>query len=275
MTYKDLLVHVDNGKASPARVAAAIELARGFEAHLTGLYVQPRMAIPVYAEMHIPADILDQQEREAEARAQAAELQFRAALEQAGLPGEWRHSRGFTDRQLSLQARGADLVVLGQAEDDGLMSLDMAVDDHVLMGCGRPVLFVPCVGVSGSVGRRVMVAWDASREAARAVNDALPLLRRAEWVEVITVNPPGDPDDLPPATDICLHLARHGVRAEAAGARARDVEVGDVLLSRVADRGADLLVAGAYGHSRLRETVLGGVTRHLLAHMTVPVLMSH
>ena len=127
-------------------------------------------------------------------------------------------------------------------------------------------------------GKRVLVAWDSSREAARAVNDSLPLLARADAVHVVSINPrghkPGELDRLPGA-DICLQLARHGVKAEAQHLVATDIEVGDLLLSRAADMGADLLVMGAYGHSRWREIVLGGATRQILGEMTVPVIMSH
>ena len=122
-----------------------------------------------------------------------------------------------------------------------------------------------------------MVAWDASRLATRAVNDALPILRKASKVHLLAINPEGGREghgDVPGA-DIGLHLARHGVKAEASSIHAEDLEAGDALLSRAADFGADLIVMGAYGHSRWRELVLGGVTRHLLNHMTAPVFMSH
>jgi nucleotide-binding universal stress UspA family protein len=127
------------------------------------------------------------------------------------------------------------------------------------------------------MGRNVLVAWNGSREATRAVNDALPILERAEKVTVLAVNPRkggGDHGDIPSA-DIALHLARHGVKAEASQTVSNELEVGDTILSRLADFGSDLVVMGAYGHSRMRELLMGGVTRELLQHMTVPVLLSH
>jgi nucleotide-binding universal stress UspA family protein len=120
----------------------------------------------------------------------------------------------------------------------------------------------------------VLVAWNGSREAARAAHDALPLLQQADQVHVLAINPGADAGDIPTA-EISQHLARHNVRVEASQLVAKDLDVGDVLLSRAADLGSDLIVMGAYGHTRLRETILGGATKHLLAHMTVPVLMSH
>jgi nucleotide-binding universal stress UspA family protein len=136
---------------------------------------------------------------------------------------------------------------------------------------------VPYIGAATPPGKRVIVAWNGGREAARAVNDALPLLVAADQVDVVCVNPGrGEEDDADlPGADLCLHLARHGVKAEAQELVASDIEAGDLLLSRAADSGADLIVMGAYGHARWREVVLGGVTRQLLNQMTVPVFMSH
>src|SRR3954454_13493204 len=146
-----------------------------------------------------------------------------------------------------------------------------------MLSSGRPVLAVPYAGQFERVGERVLVAWNASRESTRAVNDALPLLRGAKVVTILAVNPrqgiEGHGDV--PAADIALHLARHGVKAEAAHTVAKDISEGDALLSYAADIGADLIVAGAYGHSRARELVFGGVTRTLIAEMTAPVLLSH
>ncbi|MDP6786185.1 MAG: universal stress protein [Rhodospirillales bacterium] len=136
---------------------------------------------------------------------------------------------------------------------------------------------VPYVGSYPKIGERVMVAWDASRLASRAVHDALPFLTAAKHVDVLAINPKGGPQghgDIPSA-DICQHLARHGVKVEAQHVYADDIDAGDMLLSQAASRGADLLVMGAYGHSRWRELILGGLTHFVLEHMTMPVMMSH
>ena len=149
----------------------------------------------------------------------------------------------------------------------------------MVLASGRPVLVVPYVGTYPRVGDRVMIAWDASREAARAVADALPLLQAAQQVITLSANPDsgGRSDrhgDLPGA-DIARHLARHGVRVEAQRLSAKEISIADMLLNRIADEGIDLLVMGAYGHARVREIWLGGVTRRLMQHMTVPVFISH
>lgn len=176
---------------------------------------------------------------------------------------------------LILNARHTDLVILGQSKTPAL--LDRHVADHVALGCGRPVLVVPYIGAGSTLGERVFIAWNGRREAVRAIHDALPLLERAKHVTVMAINPRAGAEEHGdvPCADICLHLARHGVEAEAAEVESGDVGVGDMLLSRAADASADLIVMGAYGHSRIRELMLGGVTKHLLEHMTVPVLMSH
>lgn len=274
MAIKDILVHVDDGKPNRARVKAALELARRHEAHLTGLYVIPEYFIPAYAEIHIPVEVLETQQAEARRAAERAEADFRTLADQTDCPVEWRCARGYADSELIAQSRYTDLLVLGQAEETGIMSSAGEMEDHVLLGAARPVLLIPYIGVGNAIGKRVLVAWNDSREAVRAVHDALPLLQKADKVDVVAVNPPRSEGDIPTA-EICRHLARHGVRAEAGQAVADDIDVGDVLLSRVSDQGHDLLVLGAYGHTRLRETVLGGVTRQILAHMTIPVLMSH
>jgi nucleotide-binding universal stress UspA family protein len=149
--------------------------------------------------------------------------------------------------------------------------------DRMILSLGRPVLVIPNVGEYPVIGERIMVAWDGSRFATRAVNDAIPFMSSAKHVSVITVNFECNDErqcELPGA-DICLHLARHGIKAEAGHISAHDSDEGDALLSQAANQGADLLVMGAYGHARWREIVLGGVTRHMLQHMTIPVLMSH
>ncbi|MBM3518925.1 MAG: universal stress protein [Alphaproteobacteria bacterium] len=175
---------------------------------------------------------------------------------------------------VSLHARYADLVLVGQSGGEGeTIDVGPALAEDVVMTCGRPVLTLPFAGHFPSIGKRPLVAWNGTREATRAVHDAMTILAKADLVTVLSVTEP-NPDHLPGA-EICTHLARHGVKAESRHSVAGELGVGDVLLNAVADYGADLLVMGAYGHSRLRELVLGGPSRHLLNVMTCPVLMSH
>ena len=274
MAIKDILVHVDDDKGNAQRLQLAAQLAEKHSAHLTGVYIIPNLIVPMYAEVQIPADILEAQEAEAQKRAEQAEAEFKSIANSVGCASEWHCVRGYAERQLLMHARHTDLVMLGQAEESGLMSVQSDLDDQIILGAGRPVLMIPYISVQSPLGKNILVAWNGSRESVRAVNDALPLLQSADRVDVVAINPGAGEGDIPTA-DICLHLARHGVKAQASQSVAKDIEVGDVLLSRAADMGMDMIVMGAYGHSRLRETVLGGATRHLLAHMTVPVLLSH
>ena len=274
MSLKDILVYVDSTPASSIRIEAALALADTYQAHLTGLYVIPQYFVPSYAEIHIPAAVLEHQESEAKKEAAEAEALFMRLAGHADRSVEWVCERGYTDQLLIARSRYADLVVIGQAEDGGILDPDSELEDQMLLSSARPILIIPYIGLQAPIGQRIMIAWKNTREAVRAVHDALPLLKQADKVEVVMVNPTAEDGDAPTA-DICRHLARHGVNVESAHVVARDLDVGDALLSRVADEGIDLLILGAYGHQRWRETVFGGVTRHLLHHMTVPVLMSH
>ena len=174
-------------------------------------------------------------------------------------------------------ARASDLVIASQTAPDwpGTERLDVA--DRLAIESGRPVMIVPNTGTHERGGDKVLVAWNARREAARAVFDALPILQRAKEVKVVWVNPDSEREraqDIP-AGDICAALARHGVKCEAVEQVQPSGDVGGTLLACAKDWGADLLVMGCYGRTRLREFVFGGASRHVLAHMSIPVLMSH
>jgi nucleotide-binding universal stress UspA family protein len=276
MGFKDLLVHVDNDPACGSRVDVAAAVAAKHGAHLTGLHAMGWPRFPGYVEVELPANFLDEQRRHLEKLASQAEERFHEGARRRGLRGEWRLDAGDIVGTMKLHARYADVTVLGQGRDLGGAPYDLAfLPEELALGVGRPVLVVPRYGTFETVGERVLVAWNGSREATRAVHDALPFLRAATKVTVLSIDPEHDLGPRVPSADIALHLARHGITAEADWTSGLDIAVGDVLLSRAADLGADLIVMGAYGHSRAREMVLGGATRHILQHMTVPVLMSH
>jgi nucleotide-binding universal stress UspA family protein len=275
--YKTILVHYDNGKGAPVRLDIGIELAAAFGAHLACLYALKYEPMPS-AAMEAREILLQAQARQREESLQAARRGYEECLRRNGFEtAEWRASGADALDAVTLHARYADLVVIGQKSPDWSSGVDQDFERSVPIAVGRPVLVVPYAFERRPVGKRVLVAWNASREAARAVNDALPLLRRASHVDVVAFEPgksAGAHGDEPGA-DIGLYLARHGVKVTVSRVDAPDLDVGNQLLSRAFDLSSDLIVMGAWGHSRLRELVLGGVTRTLLESMTVPVLMAH
>ncbi|MDJ0949348.1 MAG: universal stress protein [Alphaproteobacteria bacterium] len=278
MSLKNILVHVDDGAHCAQRVTAAAALAAAHDAHLVGLYVITPPYIPGYMSVQLGPEFYEAQRQRAREAADAAAERFEAQAAKAGVSSEWRLAEGLVAMTLSHHARYADLTVLSQVDTrEAPAGGTNGLPEDVILDAGRPILLIPYAGTFETIGSRVLVAWNASRESARAVNDAMPLLTAAQQVTVMNINPEQSDEedgDLPGA-DLALHLARHGVPAEAAPSFGKDLEVGDILLSRAADLRADLIVMGAYGHSRLRELVLGGASRAILEHMTVPVLMSH
>lgn len=283
MPFKDLLVHLDGSRQGANRLAYAIEWATRDNAHLTGLYTLD--LVPTLAELaRARPGRIEQFETYAQMRAteldraKDVEEQFRQALQRAEIPGEWRFAEGHEAEIVALHARYADLTIVGQVDpaNQGPETRRFIPED-TLLASGRPLVILPYAGKFESIGRRVLVGWKPTREAARALADALPVLEQAETVTVLTINPERGPDAEPgiATADIALHLARHGVHVEARTTIADDIATGDVLLNEVSDCGADFLVIGGYGHARVREAMFGGVTRHILQSMTVPVLMAH
>ena len=275
--YKTLLVPVDERQRSARSIELAGRLAREFDSHVVGLFVQPSTYIPGAAHLEgshkLAEDLRENLVREP---TRLAKAQFDAGVRAAGITtAEWRTAAGDRADELAVHARYADLVILNQTDPHDLDATHFA--SAVLMSLGRPALLLPYVGEFRSVGNDVLVAWSATREAARAVTDALPLLRRARRVVVTAVDAQPSPDGHgeSPGADIAVFLARHGVKAEVAPVASGGADPGTVILSRAHEQGADLIVMGAYGHSRVRQIMLGGATRTVLQSMTVPVLMSH
>ncbi len=275
MTIRNILVQIDRDKRHSARLELAVNLAKRHEAHLVGLfaYASLPMTYP-YPEGFLGIDELLQRYEKA-AREDAgklrAEFEHRAGL--AGLSREWRMEEDGIPPVLATRARYADFVVVSQsAQDSSGSGKSDYLAEEVVVASGAPTIIVPRAGRVDRPLDRVVIAWNGSRESSRAVRDALPILRAVEEAVVFSVNP--DHDHLPGA-EIASHLARHGVKTDVRHTVATDIDVGDAILNAVSDHGADLLVMGAYGHSRLREFVFGGATRHILRHMTVPTLLSH
>lgn len=279
MPFKDLIVVVDSSSASAARIDLAVMLASEHDAHLAGLYILP---LPE-PERDPPRTLVDQliQACIREERQQASETRtiFDAAIQREGVKGEWRTAGGLASVEASTEARYADLIIVGQRDPElGTSTMPPLLPEEVALVAGRPVLVVPRVRTTTTLGKRIVVGWNASREATRAVNDALPFLAGAETVTIAVVNPDHkiiSPHGEEPGADIALHLARHGVRADVERVVADDRSAAATLIAIAAKTGSDLIVTGAYGHSRNRELIFGGVTRDLLRHATIPLFISH
>jgi nucleotide-binding universal stress UspA family protein len=280
MTIRDLLVHTDQTQATQVRLEAALTLAERFGAHVTALYLAAEPFIRSAAGFHLPADVVREYLRHTEAEAEPVFAAARQAAERRGVELETRLETGSLDRLpaiLARIARNADLVVVGEPRPEESGVDETALVEAAFMDTGRPALVVPYVGAQALPPGRVVVAWDGSREAARAVHDALPLLRQAEEVVILIV----DADKLgprfgpQPGVGILAHLGRHGVAARVKAVESGGAAIVGLILVQAAEEKADLLVMGGYGHSRLREMILGGVTRHMLERMSVPVLFAH
>ena len=277
MAIKDILVHMDSAQGCSTQVETAISLAAHHDAHLTGLYTDRNFVPPSYAEIPLPQTVINEMEAGQERNRERIEAHYLKLLSDTDVRGEWRYAEGDPISLMNRHARYADLVVCGQTQTSAASLSEGPVGDHVAMQCGRPVLVVPeSSNCNQRIGQRVYVAWNGSREATRAINDALPLLQEADEVKVVAINVGNSRihGDLPGA-DMALHLARHGVNACAERMDSEQLSVGELLVTSAEDNDVDLIVMGAYGHSRFREFVFGGVTRHVLANLTTPVLLSH
>lgn len=277
MTFKDILVYADGGASTAARLDVAATLAAQHASRLTAIHVAVPPYVPFDLAGSIPGDLVQWQEDYQRDQSAAAAKAVEAARRRNSCAIELLTLRGELGATVLGQSPCADLVVVGQrGTDDGeSLALD-TLPEALILGSGRPVLVVPRDSKAASIGKRVIVAWRATRESARAVHDALPLLTRADWVTVLEVNPPPDSAVAQVGSgDVVDHLRRHGVRVDSAPVSATGIDAGAVVLRRADEHQADLVVAGGYGHSRLREFALGGVTRHLLSNAKMAVLLSH
>jgi nucleotide-binding universal stress UspA family protein len=287
MALKDLLVYVDQSKGAVNRLRLAADLARRHESRLTAIYVRElspaQMQDLSTAELGLgSANAIDRKNQSIQKAIDEIAGQLQATLDEVrieyGLEVEWCCVDGVGSIAVPQHARFADLCMLSQDEAAMDSATGYTFSEQLLFVTGRPVIFVPSHGPFDTLGRHIVVAWNSSRACARAGNDALPLIERAERVTVLTVNAADFVDRygaLPPERMVD-HLSRHGATVE--GIWFKDIptrSIGDVLQAEAHRLGADLLVAGAFGHPKLWEKLMGGVTHDLLARMKLPVLMSY
>ena len=280
MEIRDILVLLDGGASSDVRLEAASRMAERFDASLTGLFVALLPEIPSMVEIHIPEALKRRQIDEIRAHAKSVEGRFWDRVGSRRGSSAWQVEIGtFPDVVASVtgHARFADISIVSRSQEGWRVGLyGSGVAEEIVLSSGAPVLILPEESDIPELGKRILIGWNGSREAARAVHDSMAFLKDAEEVTLLTVE--SDPDQAgfgAEGGDIARHLSHHGIDASVRQSLVSGREVGDVILSRAADTSADLIVMGAYGHSRIRELALGGATRRVMARAKIPVLMSH
>lgn len=279
MTYKTILVHVDESSRCEMRVDIAATLAKQSDAHLIGAAVTGVSRF-IYQDGNLGAadPNLSLHLNYLKERAEASAALFRKRADQLGNTStEVAIVNDEAGGGMGLLARYSDLLIIGQTNrDEPSPSVLPDFPEYLVLNTGRPVLIIPYAGNFSEIGKRPLIAWDASQAATRAVTDALPLLKNADLVQVAIFNVRNDPDahGEQPGADIATYLSRHGVKVEVS-AHKTSTDIGNAILSLAHDLDSDLLVMGGYGHSRFREMIMGGATRTIMESMTIPVLMSH
>ncbi len=279
MPIRTILVALHTVDRADEIIRIGCSLAARHDAHLIGLYVIP--GVRYYASpaaTHAAMDINSEQRSYYETHAEQVKETFEDLVRKENVRSEWRCLQAEGPLMFGLTvAHGmqADLIIAGQTPSDGFDSFEPEFVEHVIMESGRPVLVVPHEGTFTNVGTNALVAWNNTAESARAASDSIPLLQKADQATVVWINADEFEGGNLPGSELAQMLARHEVNVASAPIRTGKSEIGEVLLTKANDVGADLLVSGAYGHSRLREYLFGGVTRYLLDNMTLPILMSH
>lgn len=276
--YKTILVHLPDARRAERLLSFAARLASAHDAHLIGLFVMPAQVLgPAFG---VGRGYLEAGLKAIKSQAEAIQAIFEQTGAGLQIKKEWRFvDPGHKPAQDVVMAhvRTADLVIVSQRDTSWEDSLLLESPEDIVMASGRPTIVVPNTGNVATIGKRITVAWNDRREAARATFDAMPLLQRADNVRLLWINPENeriDEGDLP-TVEIAATLARQGVKVTAAAAHGADSGVGELLLKELKSDNSDMLVMGAFGHTRLREMVFGGATRYIFKNLHVPVLLSH
>ena len=275
MSIVDLLLYVDNNDNNEQTIQTAQQVAENADAHLTGVYVVSPPYIPVYSgiESAISAAAMGELQSRIERRTANTRDSFENLTQSWQSKVTWLEVDGEPEKVIPQFAQNYDLTLISQGNPIEKHDRTKKIIERVALGSGRPVLILPYAGAKPDFGKRILIAWNDSRESTRAVHDALPYLKQAEVVDIAAVNPSKDEDI--PCAEIAEHLSRHGVNVEVESAYAHRQDVGKQLLTLASTFEADMIVMGAYGHLRFTDMVLGGATRYIMEHMSIPVLMSH
>lgn len=284
MNFKTILVHLNHERRAHELIEAAARIARPTSAHVIGLYVMPPVLIPADIVIPISNDMIEEQMKEHRAQAARIEAIFEKQIYGEPFVAEWRIHNGPNTAMSAIangviaEARTVDLVIVSQALSDRDVLTLVDVPERVALESGRPVLVVPGNGPVKQLGDTVAVAWNDTRESARAAFDAMPILTQAKRVRLITVvgrKQSTERTNMIPGSEVAATLARHGINVAVETVADTGGGTGRTLLESLAKDGADVLVMGAYGHSRFREFILGGATRDVLRNMNVPIFMAH
>ena len=294
MPLKDVLVHTDNSGNSKVRLEYATQLAEVHDANLTGLYVaaSPHKNVRSYGQTpnYIVPDLggrslkeynekahalQDEHQEHAKLASERAHSRFEEASTAKKIRHDWIHTEGSMADALTHHARFCDVAIVGQPGPESQRHFGETPTDHLILSVGHPVLIVPNMVNDFTVGKRIMVAWDRSPLATRAVHNSRPFLRNADSVHVLAINLTPEHRENVPGSGICEHLERHDIKASPVHVESDSEALSKVMLSQAKDLDIDLIIMGAYGHSRLREKILGGNTYHLLNYSPIPLLMNH
>lgn len=276
MSLRDIVVLLDQIRETSPATEMAIDLARRTGAHLNGVALAIDPIVPGFIVAPIPVDAFEVARVETLKSARETLARFEAAAAREAVMSESRLAEvlvGGAPEVFTAHCRLTDLIVIGQADPDRPEPMREVLIEAALFEGAAPLLLVPYINYGGLATKKVLIAWDGGRAAARAVHAALPLLPLAAELTVVIVGTP--PREGEPGADVATYLARHGLKVTIETLPAAPSGVADTLLNHVADRNYDLVVMGGYGHSRFREMILGGATRDMLKTMTVPVLMAH
>lgn len=274
MSIKSILVHVIRNESS-AVIEAATTIAEKFDAHISGVGIEPIVTLPSYATAELPSGLIRSYETMRTDHLKEAEASFTSGMNKVGriARSSWRGSSHVVANVITEQAKYCDLVILGQTRTENVDFHNEKIPDDVIVGANGGVLVVPYIGFMKTIGDSILIAWNNTNESALAVRTALPLLKLASKVEVLTVS--NENEDEFSGMNISAYLAEHGIDVTLTKSAANKIDVASVILNVASDREHDLIVMGGYSHMRLREIILGGVTRRILKNMTVPVLFAH
>src|SRR5688572_29038140 len=279
MTYKTLLVSLNEIESLDAVLGRAASLAAVQQAHVIGLYVIPAPAVYPAVGPYVIPEVFDGLTRYFEEQSKGAKSKFDAAMQRGGLSSRWLEIKALApviSETVSEVGRIADLIIVSDSNREGKNGVELDFVENIILGSGRPVLILPRASRVDLDMSIVVCGYNGSKEAARAIHDAIPILKQATNVRLLWVDPETDADSpAPRGADMAESLRRHGVKATAEAVPSGGVNAAEAVMRKAKDLEAGVVVMGAYGHSRIREFVLGGATRHALAQITTPLLMSH